>query len=516
MNVHEVLDNLQYPVGDKAPQYPTHLQLMDRHEYMKKIINQDVNKSTTSLGSLSPASSLSDASSDGSPSWGKHRYSTYYERLPFFKNPFSPHVQKKQQKLSYMCSEISPDATKFVLVSESKWLVYGINKLEPSLLCCGKINGESGVNFDALSKQSLIPSADVQFKMCSLSERFLVLVCTDGSLRVYDILEAGRLFYQYDAGLPIESVSISPKNNLIACGLQGRNKHTRGSIMLLISFEFKTRKLTDGLTSEVMEKIANLQKEFTAPPPPQPLFLRKLNSKSSLRSLRKAAEKSADKPITITAPIPEMKLLDSDSQLITLPYKGIVDNVKFSSDGTRLVFSTFKDESKFVVFDVTSTDNIQLIMKSSRSPDSSLGSEGITDFQLFGYNDEFMMISSNSSRAPPMILRTNIKDFKLIKTTVQPSRVLKLDSVGSNIHKCCTNSTNDLMAFLATDGKIWLAQLSKDNKIGKLEIIDKVTGSSCYKNTASMKFSKDGTKMFIVDLKGVLFVQDFSKILQPF
>ena len=157
-------------------------------------------------------------------------------------------------------------------------------------------------------------------------------------------------------------------------------------------------------------------------------------------------------------------------------------------------------------------------MKSSRTPEKSPVSEGITDFQLFGKDDSFMLISSNSPNAPPMILNTKIdtiidKDQK----PVQPKRVLRLDGLGSKVHKCCINSTNDLAAFLTTDGKIWLAQLTKDELqnyiLKKLELIDKVSGSSCYKNTASMRFSPDGTKMLIVDLKGVMFVQNFSSIL---
>lgn len=480
--------------GAEKLQLPIHLQLVERREYMRK---KELYEQTTSLLPASTPSSSSSGLDEESPFLGKHRYSTYYERLPFFKNPFSPN-NKRAQKLLYTTSHVLPEATKFALVHDDKWLVYGITNDEPSLLCCGKLSGDHGPNFDTLGHGiGFLLRKGAKYKLCSLSERLLVLVLTDGLLRVHDILDQGRTLYHYEAGLQIESVDISPKNNVIACGLQGRNKQTRGSIMLLITLELQ--KSVRGFTSELMGQDHSL--DFA---PPQRGFLRKIGSKPSLKNIRKISEAQTT---------PELQITKADTKLITLPYKGIVDTVRFSQNGSRLTFLTHKTESKFIVFDVSEPSKIQLLMKLSRTPDSNLGSEGITDFELFG-DDQFMLIASNSPRAPPMILDTNIRNHT--GKPVQPRRLLRIDGVGTNIQKCCINSTHNLAAFLSADGKLFLAQLGVHKgkySLIKVELIDQVSGSSCYKNCASMRFSKDGSKMYIVDLQGVMFVQDFSALL---
>lgn len=406
----------------------------------------------------------------------------------------------------------------------------------PTLLCCGKLNGDFGNNFDSLEREPQISKKinNLQYQSCALSDRLVVLTCSNGSLRVHDVMENGKLFYQYEAGLPIESVDISPNNSLIVCGLQGRNRHTRGSIMLLITFEFKLPRMGCGLTPEMMENLAKLQQQQLATherkkgqltlTPPQK-FLKKVGSKPSLGNLRKINEKQLqtllrDKPNTVvSAPVPELTLVSADTKLITLPYKGIVDNVKFNENGSKLILSTFKNESKFMVFDTKTPLDIKPIMKSARSPDIAATSEGITDFQLFGSNDELMVISSNSPNSPPMILNTRLESIHPGNSDeahkpVQPKRLIKLDAIGTNIHKCCANANSNLLSFLSSTGKIWLAQVSQENLVSKIEVIDQVSSSSCYKQSASIKFSKDGTKMYIVDLQGVLFVQDFSSILK--
>lgn len=370
---------------------------------------------------------------------------------------------KTKSKL-FVNMSISPDCTKFALITEHKWEVYGISndlsKQHAVLLFCGKSTGEYGPDFDNLQyptdKDVLTPKGKKvqndswEHYYCKLSNDLLVISGTKRKLRIFDLNQGGQPIYTYFSSFPIRCIDIDSNSNLLACGVTGKDRNT-GSEQALIVFHRITR---NKVTSE-------------------PEFL---------------------SPFTIT-----------------LPYRDPINTLQFSSDGLYLSCSTAL-ESRFLVISLRKVNEPRLVMKSLRSIDTSMESEGITDTKLFPGNPNLMCVTSTAFNAPPIVINTKIQNTEGLQSVAQPTMLIRLDELGSKIYKCEVSPRNDSIAFLERNGSVCImfAPTMMDNEKKRIVLVDMVANASRAKESAALRFSPDGHKLLILDRKGILYIEDFS------
>ncbi|GAV52384.1 hypothetical protein ZYGR_0AG03750 [Zygosaccharomyces rouxii] len=370
---------------------------------------------------------------------------------------------KTKSKL-FVNMAISPDCTKFALITEHRWEVYNIpneiSKQNPTLLFCGKSTGEYGPTFDNLqfptdkevltSKNEKSPNGSWEHYYCKLSNDLLVISGTKRRLRIFDLNQGGQPIYTYLSGFPIRCIDIDPNSNLLACGVTGKDRNT-GSEQALIVFHRITR---NKVTSE-------------------PEFL---------------------SPFTIT-----------------LPYRDPINTLQFSNDGLYLSCSTAL-ESRFLVISLRKVNEPKLVMKSLRSIDTSMESEGITDTKLFPGNPNLMCVTSMAFNSPPIVINTKIQNTEGLQNVAQPTMLIRLDELGSKIYKCEVSPRNDSIAFLERNGSVYImfAPTMMDNEKKRIVLVDMVANAYRAKESAALRFSPDGHKLLILDRKGILYVEDFS------
>lgn len=381
------------------------------------------------------------------------------------RSQFNTHQKflKTKSKL-FVNMAISPDCTKFALITENKWEVYGIpndvSKQNPMLLFCGKSNGEYGPDFDNLQyprdKQVLASDGEKlqndswEHYCCKLSNDFLIISGAKRRFRIFDLKQGGQPVYTYLSTFPIRCIDIDPNSNLLACGITGKDRHT-GSEQALVAFHRISR---NKVTSE-------------------PEFL---------------------SPFTIT-----------------LPYRDPINTIQFSNDGLYLSCSTAL-ESRFLVISLRKVNEPRLVMKSLRSIDTSMESEGITDTKLFPGNPNLMCVTSMAFNSPPIIINTKIQNMEGLQSVAQPTMLIRLDELGSKIHKCEVSPRNDSIAFLERNGSVYImfAPTMMDNEKRRIVLVDMVANAYRAQEAAALRFSPDGHKLFILDRKGILYVEDFS------
>lgn len=417
----------------------------------------------------------------------------------------------------YINTDISKDCSKFVLLSEHKWKVYNIlegkigtgkgNEQPFAMSCCGKINGDYGSSFNSLIKDTdiinIIP--DDSFKLtksdiknprrtqinndsgkvrvwdhlfCKVMNNFLVIAGTKGILRFIDLNQGGKIVKTIQYSFPIRCIDVDSSRNVVACGITGKDR-TNGAEQALIVFQ---RIIVNTEASNKNELVYSLLA-----------------------------------PITIT-----------------LPYRDPINTLQFSDDGFYLSCTTCF-ENRFLVISVKKIEEPRLIMKSIRNIDNSLESEGITSTNMFPGNAGLMCVTSVAYNSPPIIIDTKIKSSKkkmydgnmsfssnneskvnwYKNAVLQPSMLLRLDELGSKIYKAEISPRNDSIVFLDKNGTLFLLASSSNNFVENNEkrrilILDNVSNAYKLKESASMRFSKNGHKLFIVDRKGILYIEDFS------
>lgn len=400
----------------------------------------------------------------------EHEEYRFVKCFPLYRGQFhySTHSKiLKTKSKTFLNSSISPNCKYFALLSPKKFEVYEISsnsKTAPKLYCCGNKNGEFGENFENLKQSPSTNPAEIkggitddinkklvdwEFLYCTLSNNLLVISGTNGIFRVFDLNKKGCPIYIYSSDFPIRCIAISPNSELIAYGITGKDRIT-------------------GLEQALV-------------------VLHKLHFNSEL--------------------IP--KLVKIDPITITFPYRDPINTISFSNDSQYLSCSTAL-ESRFLTVSIKNIHEPKLVMKSIRSLDTSLESEGITDIKMFPDN-KYMIITSLAFNASPILIDNNISSINGLQTVAQPKLILKFDEIGSNIHRCCISPRNDSVAFLDKDGKVFLVYLSNFNNENKrIFLIDQVSNAFRMRESASLRFSTNGHKLFIVDRKGVLYINDFS------
>lgn len=513
-------------------------------------------------------------------------FPTQQMKFNFTSNPFklgSSMIKKNSKFISshihtYVDNKSGREVTRFVLMAEKRWEVYeyivgdgNIDSYKPILLCCGKLNGDYGSNFNNLIPSTLneneevilknefsgtnndsnttnnntnITNDDIKKKLnlwellhCKISSNYLIIAGTKGIMRVFNVNERlgplGKPLYTYVTNFPIRCISISPNGSLIACGITAR------------------------------ERLSGKEQPF--------IVLNKL--------------------IPCTT-IPSKKILDSVEPItITIPYRDPIKLINFNASSTHLLCCTAW-ESRYLIIRLRSahSDNyrrprlIWADAKYSRNqPSNILGNsldfgiddrkrsdlgldendndvyydtelmmdnEGVTDLQ-FGssFSNTVVLTTSSLKNKPSVVIRldgpsidsrhtndgtdaslhssnhsrhaneknsenselTNIKDAEII---------MRFPEIGSMIHGFSMSPRGDGIVFLDKTGKLYLVSTpnfrlntSATGTQGKkiVVLLGEVSNAEHYTESASVKFSSDGGKVFTVDRKGIFSVFDFTK-----
>lgn len=395
--------------------------------------------------------------------------------FPFYKKKFqyaSTNGQTSKMKSlllkrnDYVGSSIAWNTSKYALIEEKKWWVFTINfddNFKPSLLYCGKNNNTYGPDMDDLK---LI---DVNNTASNRDDVSYVL----GDKKTRELVEKGNLIFEYCA--------IS-ENYLIVCGKRiikiydlaqrGRLIYTKniGLPIRCIDISNDERLVACGLTGK--DKATGTEGSL--------VMILNINDKSMI-----------------------------STSLILLNYKDPINNVKFSHDRRLLAVSTAL-ESRFMVINVQKPLEPRLVMKAARKLQSEYETEGITDVSFFGDEEQYLVVTAVAFNSPPLILDTLISTLKESHAVAHPKLMVKLEEVGSNIHRCVTSPRNDAVALLNKKGTVFVAQMNKNFEGTRVVVAEHVMSATKKSEAASIRFSRDGYRLYIVDRKGILYVEDFA------
>lgn len=474
---------------------------------------------------------------------------------------------------SFICSDIHTycdfdancEVTRFVLISNKKWELYEYktymnqesHSVKPILLCCGKLTGEYGRDFnnlrnDSNSNEVIIKndfasgqnsnvnsgkqSNDEEKKkrlnnwdqlFCKLSTNYLVISGTKGIMRVLNVSsyslseELGRPMYIYITNFPIRCISISPNESLVACGITAK------------------------------ERLSSKEQPF--------IILHKLNPSLNRKRVFDTVE-----PITIT-----------------IPYRDPIKLINFNATSTHLLCCTVW-ESRYLIIKlrnkrsdnyrrprlvwteltytrhhrIRNIDTNDVGSDNEQSDDFQLmDDEGVTDLQFGALSANVIFLTSCSlkdrpsyvlklegeidsrSHTSPFVSHNNVidnqsQDVSLLSSlhskfdeenhNSQASNIsgsetiMKIPEVGSSIHKLALLPRGDAMAFLDKAGHIFLVSTPNfqhlKSSIKKVVVqLGEVANAARYTEAASLKFSSDGGKVYAVDRKGIFQVYDFTK-----
>ncbi|KAH3663935.1 hypothetical protein WICMUC_005874 [Wickerhamomyces mucosus] len=415
------------------------------------------------------------------PIYKRHyQYSTSPKKFPQLSKP-----------KSYINNSISPKCEYFVVLSNSQFKVYKINGIQkPQLLFTGDKHLKTGKNSQDLQNhyENLLKFHSLQeiheklqnweFLFCEITENFLIITGTNGILLIYSI-KFEKPIYIYFSNFPIRCIAISQDSKLIAYGITGKDRINNSEQTLIV-----LHKLT------LEESTSNEQNNDYN------------NDKNNDKNNNNDTNDQID------------EILKIDPITITFPYKDPINKISFSKDSKYLTCST-AIESRFLIIMIKDPFNPKLVMKSIKSIDTSLESEGITDLQIFP-NNRFMIISNVGFNSPSIIIDNNISTINGLQTVAQPKLVLKLNELSSNLHNCAISPRDDSIAIIDKNGSVYLITLNKINSMDfdyinnkRIFIIDQVSNSFSIKESASVKFDSNGYRLYILDRKGILYINDF-------
>lgn len=479
-----------------------------------------------------------------------------------------------KKNASFICSDIHTyfdfgtncEVTRFVLITNKRWELYEYrvyvnipesHLAKPVLLCCGKLTGEYGRDFnnlrdDSNSKEVIIKndfatgqnsnnnsnkqSNDEEKKkrlnnwdqvFCKLSTNYLVISGTKGVMRVLNVSssslpnELGRPMYIYITNFPIRCISISPNESLVACGITAK------------------------------ERLSSKEQPF--------IILHKINPSSNREQTFESVE-----PITIT-----------------IPYRDPIKIINFNATSTHLLCCTVW-ESRYLIIKlrnkrsdnyrrprlvwteltytrhrrIRNTEIHEAGSDNEQSDDFQLmDDEGITDLQFGALNPNVIFFTSCSLKdRPSYVLKLegeidsrnhnsafaghpNLIDNQSQDISLQSSLyskcdeekdnsqvsnisgseiIMKIPEIGSSIHRLTLLPRGDAIVFLNKSGHIFLVStpnfLHPTTSIKRVVVqLGEVANAARYTEAASLRFSADGGKVYTVDRKGVFQVYDFTK-----
>lgn len=352
----------------------------------------------------------------------QQRESFYSRCFPTYRKQFKHSLNSRfplGRTKPYIATAITPDATKFVVVSETLWSVYRIplDYNEPPVLwLSGNTAGVITNHIDeknqrkstspqgstassiisssssVLSSYSISSSSieidpdlysnfyptekdDIRnwtHQLASLSNRYLAVSGTGGVLRVYDIERGGRLVYHYKSKFNIKYLAISSSGNCIACATTGFNKKKPDQPVPMIVLHW----LSSG--------------DFC----PQLVYY----MTQSLSALPKHLVDAAD---------PRLSFQKAETITIEVPYKDIINTLSFSSDESYIACST-RNTSHILIINITNHHRPRLVKPLTRSYNmDDAESEGTTSVQ-FHPGNHLISVTAACPKSYPVIIATEI------------------------------------------------------------------------------------------------------------
>lgn len=427
---------------------------------------------------------------------------------------------------SHMDHNLGHEITRYVLASSKRWDIYQMNNENKKAIqySSGKASGECAVGLNELqlpknpgivirndfTGSTAANTADDLKKWldqweivrCCLSRNLILLAGSRGTLRLLDL--HGNPLYTYVTNFPIRCIAVSPSENLIACAITAK------------------------------ERVSQKEQPF--------IILHKLHWK--------------DRQLVSVEPI-----------TITIPYRDPIKLINFNLSLSHLVCSTLWESRYFVVKLVSKgagdfyrprlvwtdvreggRDTNPGSERGERSSDDDImmDNEGITDihFGKRGSNTVVLTFCSLKNRPPVVVqLEGDTMDHKYVhgdsysqaisghsssnsaheadtdefdhtSAITSASPLFKIHEVGTYIHKVALLPRGDGMAFLDRDGRIFVAStpnFSSRQAKRLVVLIGETMGAERYTTAASIRFSADGSKILVVDRRGLLQVFDFAK-----
>ncbi|QPG74334.1 hypothetical protein FOA43_001661 [Brettanomyces nanus] len=445
------------------------------------------------------------------------------KNFPFFRKLYQFHIHHSKffpKSKLFINTGISPSLTRLALLSEKKFEVYSTdpNRPEelPKLLCCGKNDGEYGPNYDVhrrISKEDIVNNSNFansaatsldslskwEHLSCKVTESMLVIAGTRGFLRILDLTCDGRCLYTYQCKFPIRCIDLSPDESYISLGVTGKDKYTlvEQAFVILLRLEF-----CDASDLSESTTVTSYNSESTASKAVSTL-LHTVSSVTSTSSNDTTATENSER-------FKRRRILKLTAFPFNLPYRDPITILQFSPNSKLLSVATAL-ESRFLTINIENPSRPALVMKSQRKLDTSLDSEGITDIQFFPDN-RIMTLASVAYDTVPIVIDTNITSISGPEGTARPKLLLKVEEVGSTIHKCCVSPRGDSVAYLDRSGTVYIMMCPKmgDTDSKRVVIVTDVANSYTARESASMRFDKPGYKLYVLDRKGLLTIVDFT------
>lgn len=458
--------------------------------------------------------------------------------FPFHRKHTAFQTQQKFTKLlfksktarfsgSAMCARFDPvlgeEKALFVLITDKKWEYYEYTASmgRPSLVAVGRLNGEFGLlagamhapvegmivrnEFSGNEKNDEGGADDLAGRLrswvqlhCVLSDRFLVITGTRGVVRVLNVDssfgEIGAPVYTYLTNFPIRCTAIAPNNGLIACGITARERLSgkQQPFIILHQIEIENGRLL-GVT-----------------------------------------------PITITVPYRDpLKILTfnaSSSHLMCCT----VYEMRYFIIRLRSETSTSYKRPRLIWLDVTRKPRKDDAPEDTEHDDDQMMEvEGITDvkFGVAHSNTVVVTLSSLKTR-PTVVLKLNgpaidsrptarfsdgaLQVIEENDSDEEDARIgdvdvlMKVPEIGSAIYRVELSPRGDGMVFVDKLGRLLLVstpnvQLNVQQARKIVVLLGEAADALRFNEAASVKFSTDGGKVFVVDRRGVFQVFDFTK-----
>lgn len=422
----------------------------------------------------------------------------FYKSFPVYRKQFihatrPPHTgllsRNPTSKVNYL-SAITPDGSKFLLLGKKKWHVYAISEDyndPPQTLYSNNVDDDGGC-------------------VVAMSDSLIVLGGqTSGIIRAYDMQNNFRLVYHHSTGFGTHCLAVSHQNT-VAVGIVGRDKSGQNQPMIVLHY----------------------------------LGMASASYPSSETSAFE--DSSCNSPNSARSNLSPLHMLDAKIITVTSPYRDPITTLSFSQDDCYLCCTTYS-ESRFIVISIMNPLEPRLVMKSARRMDVDQDYEGITSVRFFPHKPRYMAITSVSTAAPPIILDNRLASLTTavsssasnsaaaatIAATSQqkvsstsssnasrepnrPSVIMKVDKVGTQIHRVEVSPRGDAMAFLDKSGLVYM--MSCPGLVSDFKRItvcaDVANANAGQRLAASMRFTPNGQALLIVDRKGYLHIEDFG------
>lgn len=440
----------------------------------------------------------------------------YGKNFPFFKRLYQYHLHHSKffpRSKLFISTSISQNLTRLALISEKKFEVYCMDPSKPGetpqLFCYGKNDGEYGRTYDQhlmVTKEDIVRNSNFadspmeslnslakwEYISCKVTNNLLVISGTRGFLRIHDLSCGGRCIYTYQCKFPIRCIDVSPDEHFISIGVTGKDRYTwvEQAFVILLRLDFED-------SNDVVSVTESASASMTS------------SSKAALSLFHQSS--SPSKSISSSGDLLKIgHSLRLTAFPFNLPYRDPITILRFSPN-SKLLSAATALESRFLTINVANPNRPVLVMKSQRKLDTSLDSEGITDIQFFPDN-RTMSLTSVAYNSVPIIIDTNITSISGPEGIAKPKLQLKVDEVGSSIHRCCVSPRGDSVAYLDRSGTVYLmlCPQMRDNDNKRVVIVTDVANSFTARESANMKFDAPGYKLYILDRKGLLTIADFT------